>query len=68
MSVSDYWADNNEVKHEYNLNLINDVNFDDYESIVMAVSHDKYKTLIFKNENQVIYDIKSILKNSDGRL
>ncbi|ADG94219.1 nucleotide sugar dehydrogenase [Arcobacter nitrofigilis DSM 7299] len=68
VSVSDYWADNNEVKHEYNLNLINDVNFDDYESIVMAVSHDKYKTLIFKNENQVIYDIKSILKNSDGRL
>jgi UDP-N-acetyl-D-glucosamine/UDP-N-acetyl-D-galactosamine dehydrogenase len=68
ITVSDYWADKAEVKHEYNLNLDNDVNFDDYEAIVMAVSHDKYKTLTFENKNQVIYDIKSILKNSDGRL
>ncbi len=68
ITVSDYWADKAEVKHEYNLNLDNDVNFDDYEAIVMAVSHDKYKTLTFENKDQVIYDIKSILKNSDGRL
>jgi UDP-N-acetyl-D-glucosamine/UDP-N-acetyl-D-galactosamine dehydrogenase len=68
ITVSDYWADKAEVKHEYNLNLDNDVNFDDYEAIVMAVSHDKYKTLTFENKEQVVYDIKSILKNSDGRL
>jgi UDP-N-acetyl-D-galactosamine dehydrogenase len=68
ITVSDYWADKAEVKHEYNLNLDNDVNFDDYEAIVMAVSHDKYKTLTFENKDQIIYDIKSILKNSDGRL
>ena len=68
ITISDYWADKAEVKHEYNLNLDNDVNFNDYEAIVMAVSHDKYKTLTFENKNQVIYDIKSILKNSDGRL
>ncbi len=68
ITVSDYWADKEEVKHEYNLNLDNDVNFDAYEAIVMAVSHDKYKTLIFNNENQIVYDIKGILKESDGRL
>ncbi len=68
ITVSDYWADKEEVRHEYNLNLDNDVNFDDYEAVVMAVSHDKYKTLTFENENQVIYDIKGILKDSDGRL
>ena len=68
ITVSDYWADKDEVKDEYNLDLTNDVNYDDYESIVMAVSHDKYKTLSFENQNQVIYDIKSILKDSDGRL
>jgi UDP-N-acetyl-D-glucosamine/UDP-N-acetyl-D-galactosamine dehydrogenase len=68
ITVSDYWADKAEVKHEYKLNLDNDVNYDDYEAIVMAVSHDKYKTLTFENKNQVIYDIKSILKNSDGKL
>jgi UDP-N-acetyl-D-galactosamine dehydrogenase len=68
ITVSDYWADKDEVKHEYNLNLDNDVNYDDYEAIVLAVSHDKYKNLEFTNENQIVYDIKSILKNSDGRL
>ncbi|MAD40817.1 MAG: Vi polysaccharide biosynthesis protein VipA/TviB [Arcobacter sp.] len=68
ITVSDYWADKDEVKHEYNQNLDNNVNYDDYEAIVMAVSHDKYKTLTFENKNQVVYDIKSILKNSDGRL
>ena len=68
VTVSDYWADKEEVKHEYNLNLDNDVNYDDYEAIVMAVAHDKYKNLTFDNKNQVIYDIKSILKNSNGRL
>ena len=68
ITVSDYWADKDEVKREYNLDLTNDVNFDDYEAIVMAVSHDQYKVLEFTNQNQVIYDIKSILKNSDGKL
>jgi UDP-N-acetyl-D-galactosamine dehydrogenase len=68
ITVSDYWADKDEVKHEYNLNLDNNVNFDDFEAIVMAVSHDKYKALEFKNKNQIVYDIKSILKNSDGKL
>ena len=66
--VSDYWADKDEVKHEYGLELNNDVNYDDYEAIVMAVSHDKFKTLKFENKNQVVYDIKSILDSSDGRL
>ncbi|MGJ0366243.1 nucleotide sugar dehydrogenase [Aliarcobacter cryaerophilus] len=68
ITVSDYWADKDEVKHEYNLNLNNDVNYEDYEAIVLAVSHDKYKNLEFMNKDQIIYDIKSILKNSDGRL
>ena len=68
ITLSDYWADKDEVKHEYNLELTNDCNYNNYEAIVMAVSHDKYKDLEFTNKNQVIYDIKSILKNSDGSL
>jgi len=68
ITVSDYWADKDEVKHEYNLELGNDVNYETFEAIVLAVSHDKYKTLTFENKNQVVYDIKSILKDSDGRL
>uniref|UniRef100_UPI00404791AC nucleotide sugar dehydrogenase n=1 Tax=Aliarcobacter sp. TaxID=2321116 RepID=UPI00404791AC len=68
ITVTDYWADKDEVKHEYNLNLDNDVNYDDYEAIVLAVSHDKYKNLTFENKNQIVYDIKSILPNADGKL
>ena len=68
ITISDYWADKDEVKHEYNLDLNNDVNYDAYEAVVMAVSHDQFKTLTFENKNQVVYDIKSILDISDGRL
>jgi len=68
ITVSDYWADKDEVKHEYGLELCNDVNYDEYEAIVLAVAHDKFKTITFDNENQIVFDIKSILDKSDGRL
>lgn len=68
VDVSDYWADKNEVKHEYGLSLIDKYNFDDYQAVILAVSHDEYKKLKISNENKVIFDIKSILPNSDGRL
>jgi UDP-N-acetyl-D-galactosamine dehydrogenase len=68
ITVSDYWANKDEVKHEYNLDLVNDVKYNDYEAIVMAVPHEKYKMLKFNYENQIIYDIKSVLENSDGKL
>ena len=35
--VADYWADKNEVKHEYNLDLIENYNLDDYQAIIVAV-------------------------------
>lgn len=68
ITVSDYWADSEEVKREYNLNLNNDINYDDYEAVVLAVAHDKFKNIKLDNINQIVYDIKSILKNSDGIL
>ena len=68
ITVADYWADGDEVKHEYNLELSGDVNYDDYNAVVLAVAHDKYKKLKIDNENQIVFDIKSILDNADGRL
>jgi UDP-N-acetyl-D-galactosamine dehydrogenase len=68
ITVSDYWADKDEVKHEYNLDLKNNVNYNKYDAVVLAVSHDNYKTLNLKTESNVVFDIKSILNNSDGRL
>ncbi len=68
VQVADYWADKEEVKREYNLDLVEDVNNDEYEAVVLAVAHDKYKNMKLDNHKQVVYDIKSILDDSDGRL
>ncbi|CAA6810294.1 MAG: UDP-glucose dehydrogenase (EC, partial [uncultured Sulfurovum sp.] len=69
VDVSDYWADKEEVQREYNLALNNEVNADDYEAVVLAVAHDDYKDLDFTvDDTHVVFDIKSMLKNSDGRL
>jgi len=70
VQVTDYWADKEEVKREYNLKLIENGEFrmENYEAIVLAVAHDDYKNLKLENKNQVVYDIKSILDTSDGRL
>jgi UDP-N-acetyl-D-galactosamine dehydrogenase len=68
VEVSDYWANDAEVKHEYGLGLTNNPDYAEYEAVVLAVAHERYKTLKFNNDNQVIYDIKSILDKSDGKL
>jgi UDP-N-acetyl-D-galactosamine dehydrogenase len=72
--VSDYWANKDEVKKEYNIDLISNLqqpNTKDYSAVVLAVAHDKYKEfnsiLNIQNPKLVTYDIKSILDESDGR-
>jgi len=68
VEISDYWADNEEVEREYGLTIKNKVNTDEYDAVVLAVAHDKYKNFKLNGEKQVIFDIKSILQKSDGRL
>ena len=68
MTVSDYWADKNEVKKEYNLELTENVNYDEYDAIVLAVAHDNFKYIKLENKKQIVYDIKSVLDRYDGRL
>lgn len=80
VEVSDYWADEAEVKHEYGLDLVrhsdtgsksgmtDSESFSNYDAVVLAVAHDQYKALNVKNNGQVVYDIKSILDEADGKL
>jgi UDP-N-acetyl-D-galactosamine dehydrogenase len=68
VDVADYFADKEEVKKTYNLELIENFNFDDYSVIVLAVAHDKYIKIKMKNTDKVVYDLKSALKFYDGRL
>jgi len=69
IDVYDPWADKEEVKHEYNLDLVKDVDTSKYDGIVVAVAHDEFKTLDLSNTgDSVVFDIKSIVDNVDGRL
>ena len=73
VDVYDPWADKEEVKREYNLELIKneDLKIENYDGIVLAVAHNEFKELeISKKENQVVYDIKGFFDKSlvDGRL
>ncbi len=68
VDISDYWADETDVMNQYGFKLHNNVDINNYEAVVVAVAHDKYKTLKFNNKKQVVFDIKSILNKSDGRL
>lgn len=68
VEVSDYWADKKEVQKEYKIDLKDNIDINSYDSVVLAVAHDEYKKLDFDNDEQIIFDIKSIVDKADGRL
>ena len=68
VDVSDYWADRDEVRHEYDINLLGDYCADNYQAVIVAVGHQEYKSLSFNNDKSVIFDVKSVLRHSDGKL
>ncbi|WP_424686278.1 MAG: Vi polysaccharide biosynthesis UDP-N-acetylglucosamine C-6 dehydrogenase TviB [Halarcobacter ebronensis] len=68
VDVYDPWADKEEVKHEYNLDLVDDLDTSKYEAMVLAVAHNEFKQLKLKIEDNVVFDIKSILDDTDGKL
>jgi len=71
VDVYDPWADSQEVKREYGIDLKKELNIDNYEAVVLAVVHNEFRDLdIISNKMKVVYDIKAILdKNKiDGRL
>jgi len=69
IDVYDPWADKDEVKHEYNFDLSENADVSKYDGIVVAVAHDEFKTIDLSNTNNaVVFDIKSIIDDVDGRL
>lgn len=66
VEVYDPHADAQEVKHEYNLNLITALN-KVYSAIVLAVSHTEFKDLnwsVIRNAKTIVYDVKGFLEKS----
>lgn len=74
VDVYDPWANKEEVKHEYNLELVDSYEAQKYDAVTLAVSHNEFKkidlTKIRNGHDAVIYDIKGIWNKEliDGRL
>ena len=73
--VHDPWADPEDVRHEYGLEMLPALEpaGTPYDAVVLAVAHEKFRALDFarfKKDNTVIFDIKSFLARGqvDGRL
>ena len=65
VDVYDPWADKQEVKNTYSLNLLPRINGDKYDAIVLAVAHSEFVYLDYpalrNGSNAIIYDIKGVL-------
>ena len=66
IDIFDPVVNTNDVKKENNLKIIKKPNFNKYNCIIFAVSHDKFKNLrIKKNNNKVfVIQIKKIFENN----
>lgn len=72
VEVYDPWASPEEVKAEYDITLT-PILAESYDAIVLAVSHEQFKTMNIKalcNKHGVLFDIKGLLPKDivDGRL
>lgn len=74
ITIYDPWANPAEVKHEYNLNIVNTLDSSEkYDAIILGVAHKEFLTLDIKSllkDTSVVYDVKGILDRDiiDGRL
>jgi UDP-N-acetyl-D-galactosamine dehydrogenase len=78
VDVYDPYADKEEVKKQYNIELINNIkningSNKKYDAIILAVSHSEFISLdlsSFTNQKAVIFDTKAVLNREivDGRL
>ena len=74
VDVYDPWANPEEVKHEYGVDIIGGKNcpsLEEYSAVVLAVAHKEFKAFpIQKSKNLVVYDVKAVLDKDkvDARL
>lgn len=74
VDVYDPWAEADEIKKEYQIDIIGgDVvpDISSYSAVILAVAHKKFSGLdLSTSSNRVVYDVKGVLDKSkvDGRL
>jgi UDP-N-acetyl-D-galactosamine dehydrogenase len=71
VSIFDPWANPKEVMHEYSLITTTTLPSKMYDAVVLGVSHNEFLDINFtslQNTVSVLYDVKGVLKESDGTL
>ncbi len=74
VDIYDPWASAEEVKHEYNVDIISELDHSKkYHAILLAVSHDEFKEIDFEKyykDGAVVFDAKAVVDRRwvDGRL
>jgi UDP-N-acetyl-D-galactosamine dehydrogenase len=71
--IFDPWANPNEVQHEYGIEVVNEMPIGNYESAILAVSHNEFKGINIRSlliDNGVLFDVKGLLEKgiADARL
>ena len=71
VTTYDPWAQPEEVKHEYNLNVVNEIPDEKFDAIILTVAHKEFMGINLNNylkEGGIIYDVKGVLEECDSRL
>lgn len=74
VTVYDPWANKENVKREYDIDIVSELPADEkFDAVILAVAHNQFKELNIKSlvvDNGVVYDVKGILDRTiiDGRL
>ncbi|HTO38195.1 MAG TPA: nucleotide sugar dehydrogenase [Brumimicrobium sp.] len=71
VTTFDPWASIEEVKHEYNKEIVNQLPNEKFDAIVLGVAHKEFMNLNLRDglsEKGIIYDVKGVLEDADVRL
>ena len=71
VTTFDPWASPEEVVHEYGLTVVNEIPNKKFDAVILTVAHNEFININLKDylkENGVIYDVKGILGDVDGKL
>ena len=71
VSIFDPWANPSEVEHEYSLVTTTTLPNEKYDAVVLGVAHKEFIDIDFttlQNTNSILYDVKGVLVEADGKL
>lgn len=74
LDIYDPWVDPEEVKQEYGLAPVENLESGQYDAIILAVAHDQFKAMTSQEmhalgkQNHVLYDLKYILDKEESNI